>query len=93
MRDVHIAETRAGLDPDFLPNVIRTWQAYDDIGSKADRDPLADEVMFLHRGRLLEMSPAERFFTEPANDLAQMFVRGELLWWRRRKERDPRHDP
>ena len=54
---------------------------------------LADEVMFLHRGRLLEMSPAERFFTEPANDLAQMFVRGELLWWRRRKERDPRHDP
>ena len=46
MRDVHIAETRNALDPDFLPNVIRTWQAYDDIGSKADRDPLADEVMF-----------------------------------------------
>ncbi len=46
MRDVHIAPTKAGIDPDFLKNVITVWQAYDDIGSKADRDPLADEVMF-----------------------------------------------
>ena len=46
MRDVHIAPTRAQLDPDFLPNIIKVWQSYDDIGSKADRDPLADEVMF-----------------------------------------------
>ena len=46
MRDVHIAERRDQLDPHFLPNVIKVWQSYDDIGSKADRDPLAEEVMF-----------------------------------------------
>jgi len=46
MRDVHIAPTRAQIDPDFLPNVIKVWQSYDDIGSKADRDPLAEAVMF-----------------------------------------------
>ena len=39
------------------------------------------------------MAPAESFFTRPANDLADKFLRGELLWWRRRKDRDPEHDP
>jgi alkanesulfonate monooxygenase SsuD/methylene tetrahydromethanopterin reductase-like flavin-dependent oxidoreductase (luciferase family) len=46
MRDVHIAPTRAGIDPDFLQNIITVWQAYDDIGSKADRDELSNEVIF-----------------------------------------------
>ena len=46
MRDVHIAPNRDALDPDFLPNIIKVWQSYDDIGSKADRDELSNEVMF-----------------------------------------------
>jgi alkanesulfonate monooxygenase SsuD/methylene tetrahydromethanopterin reductase-like flavin-dependent oxidoreductase (luciferase family) len=46
MRDVHIAPTRRELDPDFLPNIIKVWQSYDDLGSKADRDELSNEVMF-----------------------------------------------
>jgi alkanesulfonate monooxygenase SsuD/methylene tetrahydromethanopterin reductase-like flavin-dependent oxidoreductase (luciferase family) len=46
MRDVHIAPTRGQLDPNFLPNIIRVWQSYDDLGSKADRDELSNEVMF-----------------------------------------------
>lgn len=46
MRDVHIAPTRDQLDPDFLPNVIKVWQSYDDIGSKADRDALSNDVIF-----------------------------------------------
>jgi len=45
---------------------------------------LADEVLFLHRGRLKEQAPAAQFFAGPKNDLAQAFLRGELLWWRRR---------
>lgn len=44
---------------------------------------MADDIMFLHRGRLLEQSPAEQFFQQPKNDLAQAFVKGELLWWNR----------
>ena len=46
MRDVHIAPTREELDPAFLPNIIKVWKSYDDLGSKADRDPLSKEVMF-----------------------------------------------
>ncbi len=45
---------------------------------------LADDVMFLHRGRLLEHSPAEAFFAGPENDLARKFLSGELLWWPRK---------
>jgi tungstate transport system ATP-binding protein len=48
---------------------------------------IADEVLFIHRGRLLERAPAAQFFDNPRNDLAQAFVRGELLWWRLGKDR------
>ena len=41
---------------------------------------LADEVLFLHRGRLLEHARAERFFAAPASGEARAFLRGELLW-------------
>lgn len=59
---------------------------------------LGDEVLFLHRGRLLERAPTEQFFAAPQNDLAQAFVKGELLWWRRGEGSDasqntPRHAP
>lgn len=46
MRDVHIAEIRDKLDPNFLPNVIKVWQSYDNLSAKADRDSLSEEVMF-----------------------------------------------
>ena len=42
---------------------------------------LGDEVLFLNRGRLLEAAPADRFFSNPKNDLARAFLRGDLLWW------------
>ncbi len=41
---------------------------------------LADEVVFLHRGRLVERAPAERFFAGPESREAAAFVKGELLW-------------
>jgi tungstate transport system ATP-binding protein len=41
---------------------------------------LADEVLFLHRGRLLERTPAEEFFREPRSAQARAFLRGELIW-------------
>ena len=41
---------------------------------------LADEVVFLHRGRLVEHAPAEEFFRSPCAAEAQAFVKGELLW-------------
>ncbi|MGK0168840.1 MAG: tungstate transport system ATP-binding protein [Gammaproteobacteria bacterium] len=45
---------------------------------------LADEVIFLYRGRIKERAVATKFFEQPENDLAQAFLNGELLWWRRR---------
>ena len=50
---------------------------------------LADEVMFLHRGRLLEHAAATAFFAGPENELASAFLRGELLWWERRELTPP----
>jgi alkanesulfonate monooxygenase SsuD/methylene tetrahydromethanopterin reductase-like flavin-dependent oxidoreductase (luciferase family) len=46
MRDLHIAPTKKDIDQNWLRNVITVWQAYDDIGSKADRDPESNQVMF-----------------------------------------------
>lgn len=46
LRDLHVAPTREEVDPEWLPNVIKVWGAYDDIGSKADRDPLSNDVIF-----------------------------------------------
>lgn len=48
---------------------------------------MADEVLFMHRGRLLEKSPADAFFAKPENELAGAFLRGELLWWDMGRER------
>ncbi len=41
---------------------------------------LADEVIFLHRGRLLEHSPANSFFAQPHSAEAAAFLDGNLLW-------------
>jgi tungstate transport system ATP-binding protein len=50
---------------------------------------LADDVLFLYRGRLLEHSAASSFFEKPDNDLAQAFLQGELLWWNRKDLKPP----
>ncbi|WP_353646165.1 phosphate ABC transporter ATP-binding protein [Mesorhizobium sp. WSM2239] len=41
---------------------------------------LADEVLFLHHGRLLEQTPADEFFERPRSEAARAFIKGELLW-------------
>ena len=40
---------------------------------------LADEVLFFHRGRLLEKTPAESFFRGPRTPEAAAFLKGELI--------------
>jgi tungstate transport system ATP-binding protein len=41
---------------------------------------VADDVLFLHHGRLLEHTPAAQFFDQPRTEAARAFVRGDLLW-------------
>lgn len=40
---------------------------------------LADEVVFMHRGRIVEKTPAETFFMAPESDAASAFLKGELF--------------
>jgi tungstate transport system ATP-binding protein len=40
---------------------------------------IAGDVVLLHRGRLIENSPAEEFFAAPRTDEARKFIAGELL--------------
>jgi tungstate transport system ATP-binding protein len=40
---------------------------------------LADEVAFLHHGRIIERTPSAAFLAQPASAEAQAFVRGEIV--------------
>jgi tungstate transport system ATP-binding protein len=47
-----------------------------------DRDQarrMADEIVFLHRGRVAEQAPAGRFFDHPRSAEAQAYLAGRLL--------------
>ena len=41
---------------------------------------LADEVLFIHRGRLIEQASAQEFFHHPQSKEAAAFLEGQLLW-------------
>ena len=41
---------------------------------------LADEVVFMHRGRMTEHTPADQFFDAPASAEARAYLNGELSW-------------
>ena len=94
-------EPTASLDPAATHAVEQSINAIDAAGTRivmtthdlGQARRLGDEVMFLNRGRLLEKTPAERFFSEPENDLAQAFLKGELLWWQRGRDNLKRNLP
>jgi len=92
-------EPTASLDPSATHQIEELVAAIHAQGAKiimtthdlGQARRMGDEVLFLHRGRLLERAPTQQFLTAPQNDLAQAFVKGELLWWRRGE--GPRNDP
>ena len=94
-------EPTASLDPAATHAVEQIINAIDAAGTRivmtthdlGQARRLGDEVMFLNRGRLLEKALAERFFSEPENDLAQAFLKGELLWWQRGRDNLKRKPP
>ena len=40
---------------------------------------LADEILFIHNGKLLEQTKADDFFIKPKSQEALAFINGELL--------------
>ena len=81
-------EPTASLDPAATRAIEAMVRAFHEQGARVvmtthdlgQARRLADEVLFMHRGRLLERAPAAEFFDRPATAEAAAFVRGELLW-------------
>jgi tungstate transport system ATP-binding protein len=79
-------EPTANLDPAATREVERIVQDFHEAGTKivlvthdvGQARRLADEVLFLDRGRAVEHAAAAAFFRAPASSAAAQFVRGEL---------------
>ena len=80
-------EPTASLDPASTLAIEQLVQQAHDGGTKTvlvthdvgQARRLADEVVFLHRGRIEEQSPADRFFDAPASAVARAFLEGRLI--------------
>ncbi len=80
-------EPTSNLDPGSVRSVEEMVCAVGATGTKilmtthdiAQARRLAADVMFLHKGRLLEHSAAAEFFVKPRNQLAERFLNGELV--------------
>lgn len=81
-------EPTASLDPAATRAVESLVEGFHAAGTKiimATHDlgqarRLADEIVFLHKGRLMEFAPADAFFDHPQTAEASAFMKGELLW-------------
>ena len=80
-------EATANLDPpstfklerlvgELKAQGVRIIMTTHDLG-QAQR--LGDEIVFIHGGRLLERTAGKRFFAGPQSQVAQAFLRGDLI--------------
>ncbi len=81
-------EPTASLDPSATREIETVIRAFDAAGTKivmathnlGQARRLADEIIYLHQGRVLERAAADKFFSRPATAEAAAFVKGELPW-------------
>lgn len=81
-------EPTANLDPGATREIEKVIKAFDASGTKivmsthnlGQARRLADEVVFVHEGRVLEHAPVEKFFSGPATPEAAAFIKAELPW-------------
>jgi tungstate transport system ATP-binding protein len=81
-------EPTANLDPGATHEIESAIAAIHSGGTKivmvthnlGQARRLADEIVFLHNGRIAERASAVRFFTDPGCPEAAAFLKGELLW-------------
>ncbi|MBI2970195.1 MAG: ATP-binding cassette domain-containing protein [Gammaproteobacteria bacterium] len=81
-------EPTANLDPAATRSVERIIRSIADSGTKivmtthdlGQARRLADEVLFLNHGMLLERARAAVFFESPQHVDARAFIHGDLLW-------------
>jgi len=81
-------EPTASLDPGATHEIENVIGALHAAGTKivmvthnlGQTHRLADEILFMHEGRLVERAPADRFLKHPASREAAEFLEGELPW-------------
>lgn len=81
-------EPTASLDPAATRAVEQIIDSFHRAGTKivmtthdlGQAKRLADEVIFLHQGRVAEREAAASFFVNPASASARAFLDGNLLW-------------
>jgi len=86
-RVLWLDEPAAALDPGATRALEETVRRVRASGAKivmtthdlGQARRLADEVIFLHRGRVLEKTAADAFFDAPRSAEARAFLKGELL--------------
>ena len=80
-------EPTASLDPAATREVEKMINAIHEAGTKivmtthdlGQARRLADDIIFMHQGRLIERAGAEEFFERPRTPHAEAFLNGELL--------------
>jgi tungstate transport system ATP-binding protein len=80
-------EPTASLDPGSSRDVERVIGEFAAAGTRilmtthnlGQARRLADEIVYIDEGRVLEQTPAAEFFRQPRNARAAAFIRGELL--------------
>lgn len=81
-------EPTASLDPSATRAVETMIDGFHAAGVKivmtthdmGQASRVGDEILFLHRGQLIEQTPAEVFFKSPQSSEAKAFIGGDLLW-------------
>ena len=81
-------EPTANLDPSATRSVETLIDGFCAAGVKivmtthdlGQARRIGDEILFFHRGRLIEQAPSEAFFEQPQTEEARAFIAGELLW-------------
>lgn len=81
-------EPTANLDPASTSDIENIINAIHASGTKiimtthnlGQARRLGDEILFLSNGRLMEHTPIDRFFREPASAEAASFIKGEIPW-------------
>jgi tungstate transport system ATP-binding protein len=81
-------EPTANLDPASTQDIENIINAIHASGTKiimtthnlGQARRLGDEILFISDGRLMEHTPIDRFFKEPASAEAAAFIKGEIPW-------------
>jgi len=81
-------EPTANLDPASTQDIENIVNAIHASGTKiimtthnlGQARRLGDEILFISNGRLMEHTPIDRFFKQPASAEAASFIKGEMPW-------------